>query len=96
MTELEEAVEAANRIIGDTAGPFPNEDPDGVKAMLARQFLRALGREQALAQFKSWVHAYLDSKGIPADPGGPHSKEGCRIGDRMDLVFSMIPKENLP
>lgn len=41
----------------------------------------------ALARFKSWTHSYLDAKGIPTHPDGPHSREGCRIGDRMDLVF---------
>src|SRR5262245_33619925 len=56
----------------------------------------ALGQAEAEAQrdklqaFKDWVHAYLDSKGITSDPGGSHSVEGCRIGDRLDLVFGMI------
>ena len=43
-----------------------------------------------LQAFKDWVHGYLDAKGVPADPGGPHSKEGCRIGDRMDWVFIQL------
>lgn len=47
-------------------------------------------RADKLLAFKNWVHAYLDGKDIPADPGGPHSAEGCRIGDRMDLVFSQL------
>ncbi len=46
----------------------------------------------ALLKFKTWVHDYLDSKGIPTHPGGPHSKEGCRIGDRMDLVFAELDR----
>lgn len=41
-----------------------------------------------LQAFKDWVHAYLDEKGVPKEfPDGPHTKEGCRIGDRMDYVF---------
>lgn len=44
----------------------------------------------ALRKFKEWVHAYLDAKGIPTHPDGPHSKDGCRIGDRMDLVFAEL------
>ena len=28
----------------------------------------------------------LDTAGVPTHPDGPHSKEGCRIGDRLDLV----------
>lgn len=43
-----------------------------------------------LQAFKTWVHNYLDNKGIPANPGGPHIAEGCRIGDRMDYVFEKI------
>ena len=45
-----------------------------------------------LARFKDWVHAYLDGKGIPTHPDGPHSKCGCRIGDRMDLVFAEVER----
>lgn len=43
---------------------------------------------EALQKFKDWVHAYLDGKGIPHHPPGVHGAEGCRIGDRMDYVFS--------
>ena len=49
----------------------------------------------ALARFKAWVHNYLDAKGIKTNPDGPHSKEGCRIGDRMDLVFAEIDTQLL-
>jgi uncharacterized small protein (DUF1192 family) len=47
---------------------------------------------EKLQAFKDWVHNYLDGKGIPENPGGPHSAEGCRIGDRMDYVFAEIAK----
>jgi hypothetical protein len=43
-----------------------------------------------LQAFKAWVHTYLDAKGIPHHPPGPHGAEGCRIGDRMDYVFAKI------
>lgn len=46
----------------------------------------------ALLKFKNWVHAYLDSKGVPTHPDGPHSRCGCRIGDRMDLVFAELTR----
>ena len=51
-----------------------------------------LGEDErdALLRFKQWVHSYLDGKGVPADPGGPHSAEGCRIGDRMDWVYARM------
>lgn len=59
------------------------------------EWLLALSDRQAnavdkLAAFKQWVHAYLDGKGVPTHPDGPHSKEGCRVGDRMDLVFAEL------
>lgn len=47
-------------------------------------------RLEAGEKFKKWVHDYLDGKGIPTHPDGPHSKEGCRIGDRMDMVFARL------
>src|SRR5580698_6043457 len=40
----------------------------------------------ALQRFKDFVHRRLDTAGVPTHPDGPHSKEGCRIGDRLDLV----------
>jgi hypothetical protein len=42
----------------------------------------------ALQRFKDFVHRRLDEAGIPTHPDGPHSKEGCRIGDRLDLVLA--------
>lgn len=43
-----------------------------------------------LQAFKDWVHAYLDSHGVPHHPPGPHGAEGCRIGDRMDWLMARI------
>jgi hypothetical protein len=40
----------------------------------------------ALAAFKAYVHWRLDAARIPTHPDGPHSKEGCRVGDRLDLL----------
>lgn len=40
-----------------------------------------------LQRFKDFVHRRLDSAGIPTHPDGPHSKEGCRIGDRLDIAL---------
>jgi hypothetical protein len=46
---------------------------------------RAAGAERdKLQAFKDWVHAYLDSHGVPHHPPGAHGAHGCRIGDRMD------------
>ena len=41
----------------------------------------------ALRKFKEYVHKRLDEAGVPTHPNGPHSKEGCRIGDRLDIVL---------
>lgn len=40
-----------------------------------------------LQAFKDYVHRRLDEAGVPTHPDGPHSKEGCRIGDRLDLLI---------
>jgi Zn ribbon nucleic-acid-binding protein len=37
--------------------------------------------------FKSFVHSRFDAIGVPKEfPEGPHSKEGCRVGDRIDWI----------
>lgn len=47
----------------------------------------------ALKAFKTWVHAWLDNHGVPKQfPDGPHTKEGCRIGDRLDWLWSGCSK----
>lgn len=49
-------------------------------------------RDQLFASI-AYVHKRLDEAGIPAHPGGPHSREGCRIGegfrirDRLDIAL---------
>lgn len=41
-----------------------------------------------LQAFKDYVHQRLDEAGIEKEPNGEHSKSGCRIGDRLDLVLN--------
>lgn len=60
-----------------------------VVAMAKRSFEESVARGK-LQAFKDWVHAYLDSKGVPEAPPGTHGAEGCRIGDRMDWVFAKL------
>lgn len=36
--------------------------------------------------FKAYVHKRLDEMGVPTHIDGPHSKEGCRVGDRLDWL----------
>lgn len=57
-----------------------------------RHVTALVAENEKLAKFKAWVHAYLDSKGIPHHPPGTHGAEGCRIGDRMDFVFAEIDR----
>lgn len=40
----------------------------------------------ALQRFKSFVHSYLDSRGVPVDPPGKHADEGCRVGQRLEVL----------
>jgi hypothetical protein len=41
-------------------------------------------------KFKDWVHNYLDTHGVPHHPPGTHGEHGCRIGDRMDWIWSEL------
>lgn len=41
--------------------------------------------------FKDYVHQRLDRAGIPHHPNGPHTLQGCRIGDRLDIALSGLP-----
>jgi hypothetical protein len=66
---------------------FSNEDVD----KLLDRAERAEKQVSDLKKFKEFVHSYLDSKGIPTHPNGPHSKEGCRIGDRLDIASTQKP-----
>ena len=45
---------------------------------------------QKLQAFKDYVHKRLDDAGIPTHPNGEHSAAGCRIGDRLDIVFAQL------
>ena len=85
MTEYEETVQMANRIL-----ERPYADPDDDLAMLSRQFLRAVERAESAEKFKRWVHEYIDAHGVPHHPPGVHGAEGCRIGDRMDWLMAKL------
>ncbi len=62
-------------------------DPDKV-------LKKAIDTIDKLRKFKSFVHCRLDDMGIPTNPDGPHSKEGCRIGDRLDIVQRRLISTN--
>lgn len=68
-------------------GTLPTGAADAVRQLLERC--------AALERFKEWVHSYLDARGVPAEfPDGPHTKEGCRIGDRMDWLVDQLDAAN--
>jgi hypothetical protein len=73
-------VQTANGLQGYvTAGG----DPDAVMPALIEEI-------DALRRFKAYVHARLDAAGIPTHPDGPHSAEGCRVGDRLDMALNAL------
>lgn len=54
-----------------------------------RAHIAALEAElDALQAFKIYVHNRLTLAGIATHPDGPHTKQGCRIGDRLDIVLA--------
>jgi hypothetical protein len=49
---------------------------------------------EKLQRFKDFAHGRLDEGGIPQDPPGEHRDAGCRIGQRLDLIFSMLAQRD--
>lgn len=48
-------------------------------------------RAERAEAFKTWVHNYLDGKGVPADPDPEgNAKHGCRISGRMNWAFAKL------
>jgi len=47
---------------------------------------------EKLEAFKNYVHQRLDAMGIEKEPNGKHSANGCRIGDRLDLLEERTKK----
>jgi hypothetical protein len=59
----------------------------GANAALLRSAPDLLAERDHLQKFKDYVHGRLDAAGVPTHPDGPHSKEGCRVGDRLDILI---------
>jgi len=53
---------------------------------------RIMNKNSKLQAFKDYVHDRLDEAGIEKEPNGEHSKAGCRIGDRLDIVLKSNSK----
>ena len=63
------------------------EDWKGHHADAQDGIARLLAERNALQRFKDYVHQRLDEAGVPIHPDGPHSKAGCRVGDRLDIAL---------
>lgn len=62
-------------------------------ASLSRATEKLEARCNERAAFKDFVHRRLDTAGVPKEfPDGAHTKEGCRIGDRLDWVLERAEK----
>lgn len=61
--------------------PLGHRDPD------TYEFVENKSELESLRKFKAYVHQRLDEAGIPKQPNGVHTLNGCRIGDRLDLVL---------
>lgn len=70
------------------------EGQDGVHRAsgkeIAERYKEMERRLEKAEDFKAYVHERLDQAGIPTHPDGEHSKEGCRVGDRLDLALAGI------
>lgn len=78
-------------VIVDTSEEVAQEFKDAHNASIQR----VLEKTKA---FKDFVHRRLDTAGVPKEfPDGEHTKEGCRIGDRLDWVLEKkdTPSDNV-
>ncbi len=57
------------------------------RAVLVQELFAQIDKLQA---FKDFVHRRLDEMGVEKEPDGEHSKQGCRIGDRLDIVEACV------
>ena len=82
MTEERDAAcDAANEFLENSRQFRANWTADVQKLIAAQDDL------DRLRAFKDYVHKRLDDAGIPTHPNGYHSKAGCRIGDRLDILL---------
>jgi hypothetical protein len=57
-------------------------------ATLTAELADARAKAEAGEKYKAYTHQRLDEAGIETHPNGKHSKAGCRIGDRLDLLVA--------
>jgi hypothetical protein len=69
-----------------------NDNRTTVAKAICPEYQKVEDERDKLQAFKDYVHKRLDDAGIEKNPIGEHSKAGCRIGDRLDLVFDRNAK----
>lgn len=70
----------------EKAAALATQDRDDARKITEK----VLAERDALAKFKAYVHAWLDKESVPTHPDGEHSKEGCRVGDRLELLRDCV------
>jgi hypothetical protein len=78
-----EEAESTTIGVGEGSGNmYVHGDHDSIKHLQGK-----LLELEKLRKFKEYTHKRLDDAGIEKEPNGEHSKAGCRIGDRLDIVL---------
>lgn len=72
----------------ETGGDFKTTPVE----VLRSDLIATLRENLALRAFKSYIHRRLDEANVPTHPDGPHSREGCRVGDRLDIALRAAAK----
>ena len=67
---------------------YPEKNQIGERQYSTEGMNALLAEKEKLQRFKNYVHSRLDAAGVPKEPNGHHSAEGCRIGDRLDIVLN--------
>lgn len=79
LAEAKAGLECWKRFFGDDSPETVNHRIEALQT-----------EHDKLLKFKQYVHERLDKHGIPHHSPGVHGAEGCRIGDRLDYVFSTL------
>ena len=67
-----------------------DHNPTDEDSMTEAEIATLIAERDSLKRFKQFVHDRLTAAGVPTNPDGPHSKDGCRVGDRLDLVLGPL------
>lgn len=90
LAELQVRFERQRKTIAELqeeARRFRDNLDEGNRALQGRIDQDA-GTIRRLQEFKLYVHKRLDDAGIPSDPPGAHHDNGCRVGQRLDILVA--------